>query len=162
MAEEGVFSLKQRYPTMDIERTFGIPQDVLVEIFGENDIKIQVPDINSFLNPEDVGTPKFEQDKLLLQQLINNIRSQKGLTEKPIETYSDAELAEIKQLKEFQAAVEQEKAYIQDPLREKNKAWREKLEADKRNWSTFITGKGTEDQKGIIGKSGEFIKEICL
>ena len=158
MAEEGVFSLKQRYPTMDIERTFGIPQDVLVEIFGENDIKIQVPDINSFLNPEDVGTPKFEQDKLLLQQLINNIRSQKGLTEKPIETYSDAELAEIKQLKEFQAAVEQEKAYIQDPLREKNKAWREKLEADKRNWSTFITGKGTEDQKGIIGKSGEFIK----
>ena len=40
MAEEGVFSLKQRYPTMDIERTFGIPQDVLVEIFGENDIKV--------------------------------------------------------------------------------------------------------------------------
>ena len=30
MAEEGVFSLKQRYPTMDIERTFGIPQDCLL------------------------------------------------------------------------------------------------------------------------------------
>jgi len=151
MAEEGVFSLKQRYPTMDIERTFGLPQDVLVKIFGENDIKIQVPDVNNFLNPQDGGTQKFEQDRLLLEQLVNNIRIQEGLLEKPIETYTDAELAEIKQLNEFDAAVEQEKAYIQDPLREKNKAWREKLEADKRNWATFapkiIGGSGRDDFK---------------
>ena len=34
--------------------------------------------INSFLNPEDVGTPKFEQDKLLLQQLINKNEPSEG------------------------------------------------------------------------------------
>ena len=66
---EGVFSLKQRYPGIDIERTFGISPNILMEVFGENDIKIQVPDIDNFLNPEQVGTPKFESDKLLLQQL---------------------------------------------------------------------------------------------
>ena len=109
---EGVFSLKQRYPGIDIERTFGIPPNVLIQVFGENDIKIQVPDIDNFLNPEQVGTPKFESDKLLLQQLINNIRKQNGITEKPLESYTEAELAEIRNLKEFQTAVEQEKAYI--------------------------------------------------
>ena len=150
---EGVFSLKQRYPGIDIERTFGISPNILMEVFGENDIKIQVPDIDNFLNPEQVGTPKFESDKLLLQQLINNIRKQNGITEKPLESYTEAELNEIRNLKEFQAAVEQEKAYIKDPLREKNKAWREKLDADKRNWTTILTGKGRDDQKGIVGTS---------
>ena len=69
MAEQGVFSLKQSYPTMDIQTTFGIPADVLVNIFGENDIKIQVPDINNFLNPDQVGTQKFEDDKKVVIKL---------------------------------------------------------------------------------------------
>ena len=32
-----------------------------------------------------------------------------------------------------------------------NRQWREKLEADKRNWTTIITGKGRDDRKGIVG-----------
>ena len=153
MAEQGVFSLKQSYPTMDIQNTFGIPADVLVNIFGENDIKIQVPDINNFLNPDQVGTQKFEDDKKLLLNLINNIRKQNGISEQPVETYSEDQIAEIKALKQAQLEQEQFRAYVEDPLREKNRAWREKLEADKRNWATFlpknftfgIGGKGRED-----------------
>ena len=62
---------------MNLQETFDIPADVLINIFGENDIKIQVPDINSFLNDNDVATRKYEEDKKLVLQLVNNIRKQK-------------------------------------------------------------------------------------
>ena len=148
---EGVFSLKERYPTMNLQDTFAIPADILINIFGENDIKIQVPDKNNFLNPDQVGTQKFEDDKKLLLDLINNIRSQNGIETQPVDTYSADQIAEIKALKEYQKAVELERAYIEDPLRAKNEAWQQKLEADKRNWATFLPkftglgGQGRED-----------------
>jgi hypothetical protein len=148
---EGVFSLKERYPTMNLQDTFAIPSDILINIFGENDIKIQVPDKDNFLNPDQVGTQKFEDDKKLLLDLINNIRSQNGIDTQPVDTYSADQIAEIKALKEYQKAVELEKAYIEDPLRAKNEAWQQKLEADKRNWATFLPkftglgGQGRED-----------------
>ena len=151
MAEPGVFSLKEKFPTMNLEETFAIPADVLINIFGENDIKIQVPDIDNFLNPNDVGTRKYEDDKMLLLQLVNNIRKQNGIDTQPTNTYTDDQLKEIKALKDFQKAKEIEKLYIEDPLRQKNAAWQEKLEADKRNWATFLPkitglgGKGRED-----------------
>ena len=135
---EGVFSLKERYPTMNLQDTFAIPSDILINIFGENDIKIQVPDKENFLNPDQVGTQKFEDDKKLLLDLINNIRSQNGIETQPVDTYSEEQIAEIKALKEYQKAVELEKAYIEDPLRAKNEAWQKKLEEDKRNWATFL------------------------
>ena len=148
---EGVFSLKERYPTMNLQNTFAIPSDVLINIFGENDIKIQVPDKENFLNPDQVGTQKFEDDKKLLLDLINNIRSQNGIETQPVDTYSADQIAEIKALKEYQKAVELERAYIEDPLRSKNEAWQKKLEEDKRNWATFLPkftglgGQGRED-----------------
>jgi len=153
MAEPGVFSYKEAFPTSDIQKTFEIPEDVLVSIFGENDIKIQVPDVNNFLNIEQVGTPKFEADKKLFLDLLNNIRKQNNLSVQPAETYSEDQLAEIRALKLAQKEQEQFAAYVEDPLREKNRIWREKLEADKRNWATFlpkdftfgIGGKGRED-----------------
>ena len=38
---EGVFSLKQYIQTMNVQAvTFGIPRDILEQIFGENDITI--------------------------------------------------------------------------------------------------------------------------
>ena len=148
---EGVFSLKERYPTMNLQNTFAIPSDILINIFGENDIKIQVPDKENFLNPDQVGTQKFEDDKKLLLDLINNIRKQNGIETQPVDTYSADQIAEIKALKEYQKAVELEKAYIEDPLRSKNEAWQKKLEEDKRNWATFLPkftglgGQGRED-----------------
>jgi len=148
---EGVFSLKERYPTMNLQNTFAIPSDILINIFGENDIKIQVPDKENFLNPDQVGTQKFEDDKKLLLDLINNIRKQNGIETQPVDTYSADQIAEIKALKEYQKAVELERAYIEDPLRSKNEAWQKKLEEDKRNWATFLPkftglgGQGRED-----------------
>ena len=124
---EGVFSLKERYPTMNLQDTFAIPADILINIFGENDIKIQVPDKNNFLNPDQVGTQKFEDDKKLLLDLINNIRSQNGIETQPVDTYSADQIAEIKALKEYQKAIELERAYIEDPIRAKNEAWQQKL-----------------------------------
>ena len=92
MAEPGIFSYKEAFPTLDIQKTFEIPADVLVNIFGENDIKIQVPDVNNFLNPDQVGTQKFEDDKKLLLDLINNIRIQNNLTVQPVETYTKEQM----------------------------------------------------------------------
>ena len=152
MAEPGIFSYKEAFPTSDIQKTFEIPADVLVNIFGENDIKIQVPDINNFLNPDHVGTQKFEDDKKLLLNLVNNIRIQNNLTVQPVETYTEDQIAEIKAIKDAQREQELFAAYVQDPLREKNRIWREKLEADKRNWSTFLPKKFTF---GIGGRGRE-------
>ena len=104
---EGVFSLKERYPTMNLQDTFAIPSDILINIFGENDIKIQVPDKDNFLNPDQVGTQKFEDDKKLLLDLINNIRKQNGIDTQPVDTYSADQIAEIKALKEYQKAVDE-------------------------------------------------------
>ena len=151
MAEPGIFSLKEHSPTTNIQKVFEIPEDVLVNIFGENDIKIQVPDVNNFLNKDDLGTQKYEDDKKLFLDLINNIRAQNGLDKQPVETLTEAQQEELRLMMQNQKEQEQLKAYIEDPLKEKNRAWREKLEADKRNWATFLPkstlvgGKGRED-----------------
>ena len=153
MAEPGIFSLKEYSPNTNIQKTFEIPEDVLVNIFGENDIKIQVPDVNNFLNKDDLGTQKYEDDKKLFLDLVNNIRAQSGLDEQPVETLTEAQQEELRLMRQNQKEQEQLKAYIEDPLKEKNRAWREKLEADKRNWATFLPkgltlgvgGRGRED-----------------
>ena len=80
-----VWSWNENFPGTDFEKDYGLTKEMLEKIFGDNDIKVRVPDKNGFLNPKEAETnvEKFESEKLIIQDLINSIRKQNGLTEKP-------------------------------------------------------------------------------
>ena len=91
-----VWSWNENFPGTDLEEMFGIPREILEKTFGEYDIKVRVPDKNSFLSPKEAEThvEKFESERLILQDITNSIRKQNNLTEKPKQAYSPEELEE--------------------------------------------------------------------
>ena len=81
--EMEVWSWNEAFPGSNIQDTIGIPQKELEKIFGDYDIKIQVPDKNDFLNKEQTGTEKFESERKVLTDYINALRKQTGAKETP-------------------------------------------------------------------------------
>ena len=153
MADEkmDIWSWNEAYPGFDIENATGIPRGELEKIFGEYDIKIQVPDKNSFLNETEMADnpKKFESERKVLTQFLNSLRSQMNITERPFNSYSEEELDQIQLKQRYLNEVKQEQALASDPMKVMNANWRQKLDEDKRNFHTFITGKGrTEGFEG--------------
>ena len=89
--EMEIWSWNEAFPNFDIEGATGIPRKELEKIFGDYDIKIQVPDKKDFLNAEQVGTDKFDAERKVLADFLNDIRSQLGITERPFNAYSEEE-----------------------------------------------------------------------
>ena len=153
-----VWSWNENFPGTDFEKDYGLTKEMLEKIFGDNDIKVRVPDKNSFLNPKEAETnvEKFESEKLIMQDLINSIRKQNGLTEKPRQAYSPEELEELRLKAKYRAELDREHDLIKDPQKVKVAEWKQKFEDDKRGWTTFMTGAGREEgfkgpDEGIYG-----------
>ena len=143
--EMEVWSWNEAFPGSNIQDTIGIPQKELEKIFGDYDIKIQVPDKNDFLNKEQTGTEKFESERKVLTDYINALRKQTGAKETPYNSLSEEELKELRLHQQYLNEIEAENRLISDPMKEKNAQWRQKLDEDKRNWMTFMTGQGRDE-----------------
>jgi hypothetical protein len=149
--EMEIWSWNEAFPGFDIEGATGIPRKELEKIFGDYDIKLQVPDRKDFLNPEQTGTDKFESEREVLTKFLNSLRAQLGVTTRPFNAYSDEEKEQLQLEQQYINAVQEEHAMASDPMKFANAKWREKLDQDERNWSTAITGKGREEGGGFIG-----------
>ena len=154
MADENqqmeIWSWNEAFPGFDIEGATGIPRQELEKIFGDYDIKIRVPDKNDFLNAEQTGTDKFESEREVLTKFLNSLRKQLNITEKPFNAYSEDEKKELMLQQKYLNEVKEEQAMASDPMKFMNEKWREKLNSDNRNWSTILSGTGT-DHGGPIG-----------
>jgi len=162
MAEE-IFSFTEKYPNTNIEDLWGITPTELTDMFGTNDILLKVEDLDNFLNKEFVASSemfnkkitqgqKYEADKKLIIDNVNAIREALGKSNIPNNQLTDKQLAEMNAIREAQEMNAIERLYANDPMKAKNKAWREKLEADKRNWTTiFNRNRGGERQEGPQG-----------
>ena len=154
MADENqqmeIWSWNEAFPGFDIEGATGIPRQELEKIFGDYDIKIRVPDKNDFLNAEQTGTDKFESERKVLTEFLNSLRKQLNITEKPFNAYSEDEKKELMLQQKYLNEVKEEQAMASDPMKFMNEKWREKLNSDNRNWSTILSGTGT-DHGGPIG-----------
>ena len=93
--EMEIWSWNEAVPGFDIQGATGIPKQELEKIFGEYDIKIQVPDKADFLNQEQTGSDKFESERKVLTQFLNSLRKQLNITEKPFDAYSEEEKKQI-------------------------------------------------------------------
>jgi hypothetical protein len=142
--EMEIWSWNEAFPGFDIQGETGIPKQELEKIFGDYDIKIRVPDKNDFLNPEQTGSDKFESERKVLTDFLNSLRNQLNIKEKPFNAYSEEEKKQIQLKQKYLNEVKQEQAMASDPMKEMNAKWRQKLDEDNRNWSTFLTGKGTD------------------
>ena len=170
MAEE-VFSFKEHYPNTNIEDLWGLDATSLTEIFGRNDILIKVEDKENFLNKEFAGNTemfsdkmtkqeKYQADKILILDTVNAIRESLNLTNIPNAAASEEQLAANAAIRQAQEQTEADRLYAEDPLREKNKAWRAKIEADKRNWMTlFGKNRNFDRQEGPQGYFDKWFPE---
>ena len=102
MAEE-IFSFKEKYPTLNLEDTWGLDATTLTDMFGSNDIRFTVEDKENFLNKEfsfnneqftDKMTKaeKYEADKKLVLDNVNAIRESVGLTNVPYNQLSEEQI----------------------------------------------------------------------
>ena len=154
MADENqqmeIWSWNDAFPGFDIEGATGIPRQELEKIFGDYDIKIRVPDKDDFLNAEQTGTDKFESERKVLTEFLNSLRKQLKITERPFNAYSEEEKNELMLQQKYLNEVKEEQAMASDPMKFMNEKWREKINSDNRNWSTILSGTGT-DHGGPIG-----------
>ena len=139
-----VYSFMQNNPGTNLQEVTGIPEQVLIDTFGLNDILIQFDTAEQAQNflKSSPGDEKWISDKKLLNKVANQLRKANDI--KGVPPYArDAETnAELQALAELNERVAEEKLMIQDPIRFKNKQWNEKLDADKRAWTTFLSGRG--------------------
>ena len=162
MAEE-IFSFKEKYPTLNLEDTWGLDATTLTDMFGSNDIRFTVEDKENFLNKEfsfnneqftDKMTKaeKYEADKKLVLDNVNAIRESVGLTNVPYNQLSEEQIQAGAAIRAAQKMTEMDRLYASDPIQAKNKAWRGKLDNDKRNWqSIFGMNRSGERQDGPQG-----------
>ena len=164
MAEDKmeIWSWNEAFPGFDIENATGIPRGELEKIFGTYDIKVQVPDKNSFLNETDLADnpDKFESERKVLTKFLNSLRAQMNITERPFNSYSEEELDQIQLKQRYLNEVKQEQALASDPMKVMNAQWRQKLDDDKRNFHTFLTERDDKkDLKDQAKVSGEQSRE---
>ena len=146
---ENVFSLKQYKPDIDVQAVTGIPREILEQTFGTNDILIQFEtkeQAEQFLRSHP-GDEKWISDKGLLDKVVNSIRDANNVQGVPPSARTEAMNAELSALLALQEKTAQERLMIEDPIRFKNKQWREKLEQDKRAWTTFLSGRGRGERE---------------
>ena len=146
---ENVFSLKQYKPDIDVQAVTGIPREILEQTFGTNDILIQFEtkeQAEQFLRSHP-GDEKWISDKGLLDKVVNSIRDANNVQGVPPSARTEDMNAELSALLALQEKTAQERLMIEDPIRFKNKQWREKLEQDKRAWTTFLSGRGRGERE---------------
>ena len=149
--EMEIWSWNQAFPDFDIESATGIPRKEIEKIFGDYDIKVQVPDKGNFLNEQDWkdNPEKFESEREVLMGFLNSLRSQLGITERPFNAYSEEELKQLQIEAQYKHEVEQEQAMASDPMKFASAKFKEKINEDNRNWLTPL-GYGREEGGGPI------------
>ena len=135
----------------------------LIDMYGKEDLIIEVPDKTQFLNSLNAEGEARELDKVLaeqdiLLQVIEQIRSNAGISGRPLNAMSDEDLEFQQKLYQQMLIAEKEQRMIDDPIKVLTSDWQRKYENDKRNITTFFTGQGTEDEKGILGTTIDFIQ----
>ena len=135
----------------------------LIDLYGKEDIIIEVPDKTQFLNSLDAegNTRDIErvlEEQNILLQVIEQIRDNANITGTPLNAMSDEQLEHQQKIYQQMIMAEKEQRMIEDPIKVLTSDWQRKYENDKRNITTFFTGQGTEDEKGILGTTIDFIR----
>jgi len=142
---------------------FGLTDEMLMNRFGEVDIKLMVPDKTMYLNKAKAdtteGAKQLDEERYGFEQFINQLRKENKITATtPTALLTGEQLQTYTELQKLKNNAAKEQQMIDNPVLALSNQWKEGVDEDDRNLLTLLTGGGTESGKGIIGTGIDIYK----
>ena len=142
---------------------YGLTDEMLINRFGEVDIKLMVPDKTMYLNSAKAdtveGAKQLDEERYGFEQFINLLRKENKIeTQTPTALLTGEQLATYTELQRLKKNAAKEKQLVDNPILYLSDQWKAGVDEDDRNLMTFLTGGGTESGKGIIGTGIDIYK----